>query len=135
MGGCTEVAEKSCKDVTDLEPSLKCPCMVAVNSAQCPLGESEQDLEELRVRMALEMKKVHKDLAAITRCMGKTAACREQMAGPVSTSTGNCIACRMNYTGLSVLESYNSNGSDNFEPVLNWKRFSIPFPVMLCKQN
>lgn len=75
-GRCTEVAEKSCKDVTDREPSLKRPCMVAVSSAQFPQGGSEQDLEELRVRMALEMKKVHKDLAAINRCMGKTFALR-----------------------------------------------------------
>ncbi|XP_047227066.1 uncharacterized protein LOC124871647 [Girardinichthys multiradiatus] len=50
--------------------------MVAVSSTQFPRGNSEKALEEFRVKMVLEMKKVHKDLAAINHCMGKTFASR-----------------------------------------------------------
>ncbi|CAB1325774.1 unnamed protein product [Coregonus sp. 'balchen'] len=38
----------------------------------------EADLEKLRTDIALEMKKTHKDLAVINRCMGKTFALRRQ---------------------------------------------------------
>lgn len=63
----------------DPEPPLKHTVYCGpVNLSQFPQSNVEADQEKLRTDIALEMKKTHKDLAVINRCMEKTFALRRQ---------------------------------------------------------